>query len=109
MIKSQVKEMPVKIIGGTNFSRDPKISDEFTQNLMVTASNEDQALVSYAGYKKRISFPLGQPRELYVSTRLNEMIAVIGNSVYAINTGVGYRLIGRLNSYSGEVYATENQ
>ena len=103
------QSIPIKIVGGTNFARYPKISTEKTVNMMVTTSNEIEALVDVAGYCKKISFyPNGQPRALYNSTRLAAMIAVIGNTVYVINVVLGYTKVGVLETFTGAVYIAEN-
>ena len=109
MIFPNSQQIDMKIIGGTNFSRYPKITDEQTVNFMVTQSNDISVLVPYDGYELIIKFfPDQQPREVYVSSLLNELLAVIGNNVYAINVNLGYRLIGQLSSYEGPVYFAEN-
>jgi len=102
------QQISLGIVGGTNFSRYPKISNEKTINMMVTISNEVKSLVDNSGYCKKISFLRGQPRALYVSVRLNKMIAVIGRYVYAVNISLDYQEIGILDTFSGPVYITEN-
>lgn len=106
----KLTEIPIKIVGGTNFARYPKITGEKTVNMMVTTSGEIQSLVDSAGYCRKISFfPNGEPRlPLYNSTRLNALITVIGNNVYLINTSFQYRLIGQLDTFEGPVYIAEN-
>lgn len=103
------KRIPLGIVGGTKFSRYPTMTDETTINMMVTGDKNSQALVNYLGYKKEISFPKGEPRGIYVSTRLNEMFVVIGGNLYIINNVLGYRLLGNLDTFSGPVFMIENQ
>ena len=109
MIGSNLKTIDLKIVGGTNFSRYPKITDETTLNMMVTSSGDISVLVPYDGYEKKISFFVGQqPREIYESTVLGAMLVVMGNSVYLVTTQLAYRLIGHLDTFEGPVYFAEN-
>lgn len=106
---SQTKTIPLSIVGGTNFSRYPKMSTAETINMMVTGDEKTRALVPYAGYTQVISFPAGEPRETYGSTRIEESVTVIGANVYLVDNDLGYRLIGQLDSFEGPVYISENQ
>lgn len=108
VMTNKSQPITIGIVGGTNFARYPKISNEKTVNMMVTISNEVKSLVDNSGYCKEISFEPEQPRALYVSVRLNKMIAVIGRSVYAIDTNLDYQLVGSMDSFEGPVYITEN-
>lgn len=106
---TRTKTMPLPIVGGTTFSRYSKMSTASTINMMVTGEQNQQALVPYAGYTEQISFIAGEPREIYGSTRLGEVIEVVGNRVYLMNNQLNYRLIGNLDTFQGAVYITENQ
>jgi hypothetical protein len=108
MIGNQLKKTPIKIVGGTNFARYPKITNEQTVNMMVTTSNDISTLVDNSGYCLDIEFPEGQPRGQYVSTRLGQMMIVIGNNVYLINSNLGHRIIGTIETFDGPVYIAEN-
>jgi len=105
---SGLTRIPINIVGGTNFARYPKITDEKTVNMMVTMSNDIATLVDNSGYCEQIHFPGGEPRALYVSTRVNEIISVVGNIVYVIDSNFGFRSVGRLDTFDGAVYIAEN-
>jgi hypothetical protein len=103
------KTVPIDIIGGTKFSRYKQMTVEETVNLMVTGQDSDiPALVPFSGYKEAIDFVRGQSRALFLSTRLNEMIAVVGSTVYVITDFLGIRTVGTLDSTNGPVHITEN-
>jgi hypothetical protein len=103
------EEIDLKIVGGTNFARYPKMTDEATINMMVTSSNDISALVPYDGYQQVISF-LGnqEPREIYVSTLLNAMLVAVGNNIYLVQNDLFFRSIGQLQTFLGPVYFAEN-
>lgn len=106
-MKDQV--INLKIVGGTNFARYPKITNEKTVNMMVTNSGDIQSLIDSAGYCKKIDFGMkGQPRALYKSTRIEALIAVIGQNVILINAAFSWRIVGELDTFSGPVYIAEN-
>lgn len=100
-----MKTMPFPIVGSSVFGRYPKISAEKTYNMIIS----DDALVDYAGYKlvKSISSN-GEGRGLYVSDKANVMIAVVNEGVYSIDFELNTNLIGRLNTFSGDVFIDEN-
>ena len=105
----QPQKFPLNIVGGSTFSRYPKITDEKTVNMIVTTDGEIKALVDNSGYCKEISFITGEePREVYLSERLNKTIAVIGRNVYAIDPSLTYNIVGELDTFNSPVYITEN-
>jgi len=106
---ARTKTIPLAIVGGTNFSRYNKMSNASTINLMVTGEEGTQALVPYAGYTQDLNFISGEPREVFGSTRLGEVFAVIGNQILIIDDQFEYHLIGSLETFEGPVYITENQ
>lgn len=108
MIGNTPKQVPIKMVGGTNFARYPKITNEYTANMLVTTSNEVQTLVDTSGYCQELKFPPGQPRGFYVSTRLGQIVIVIGSTVYLINNNLGQRVVGNLDTFNGPVYIAEN-
>jgi len=84
-LKQQIQEVPLKLVGGNNFGRYPKISREETFNMIVS----DEALVPYAGWFKALAIAedvIG--RALYSSQIGNLMLAVIGTVVYKINSNI---------------------
>lgn len=105
-----LQEIPIKIVGGTNFARYPKMTNEKTLNMLVTQAGDIATLVDSAGYCNVINFfPTGEPRgALFNSTRLNSLITVIGNNVFLIDNAFNYREIGKLDTFSGPVYIAEN-
>lgn len=107
----QVQEVPVKIVGGSNFGRYPKISVEQTWNMIVS----DGALVPYAGYKNALVLsPTDDGRGIYASFTGEIMIAVVGRVVYRIKINpVTGELesegeVGVLETNGGDVYIAEN-
>lgn len=106
---ARTKTIPLSIVGGTNFSRYPKMGVASTINMMVTGEKGSEALVPFSGYTLEIDFISGQPREIFASTRINETFVVIGNNVYVTVNVSTYRLIGHLQTFLGPVFITENQ
>jgi hypothetical protein len=96
--------MPLRIVGGNKFGRYKKISSEETFNMMVS----DGALVNFAGHKKVKPIGGKQGRGIYSSTRLNKMIVVSDEDVYAIDDNITSSLVGNLETVDGEVYIAEN-
>lgn len=101
-------QFPIKIVGGNNFGRYPKISQEQTWNLIVS----DNFLVPYAGYKNVLSTnSTGVGRGLYSSTIGGLMLAVIGSAVYAITQTADmfvYQQVGNVFTTVGPVFMDEN-
>lgn len=106
---ARTKTIPLKIVGGTNFSRYPKMSVESTINMMVTGDKGAAALVPFAGYDLKINLISGQPREIFSSTRINETFIVIGNKIYVTSNVSSYRLLGQIETFLGAVFISENQ
>jgi len=98
--------MPVKfdIVGGNSFGRYKKISSEETYNMIVS----DGALVNFPGYSLVKKLFGNNGREIYTSTRYNKMIAVVSDNVFSISTDLSFTLVGSLNTFSGDVYISEN-
>lgn len=97
----------LKIVGGTNPGRYEKISIESTYNMVVSG----RALVPYSGYKSLVGIgddPNAIPRGLFVSQLGNFMIAVIGNSVYKIDTTLSSVHLGDVSSSGASVDIAEN-
>jgi hypothetical protein len=101
--------IPLKMVGGTQFARYPKITSETTLNFMVSGSDVDNpSLVPFAGHQKKITFPNGEARGLFKGKHLDKMVAVFGSGVYVITKQLNFRLIGNLNTTSGIVHIAEN-
>jgi len=93
------------IVGGTAFGRYPKISNESTYNMIIS----DGALVPFAGYETIAQITTGgNARQVYNSVLANMLVAVIGNSVFTISAGFTPLKIGSIDSYSGDVYISDN-
>jgi len=105
----QKQTVPLDIIGGTKFSRYEQMTTEETMNLMVTGQDSGvPALVPFSGYKEVLDFGRGEARGIFVSTRLNELIVVMGSGVFVVTNFLGTRRVGRLDSTSGPVHISEN-
>jgi hypothetical protein len=106
----QIQDVPLKIVGGSNFGRYPKISQEQTWNFIVS----DDFLVPYAGYATALILnSSAKGRGLYTTFNGELMVAVIGNNFYKItqNTTTGQLQAfsrGTLETYDGDVYIAEN-
>jgi hypothetical protein len=98
-------QIPLDIVGSTKFGRYPKISVEETFNMIIS----DNFLVPYAGHILiRSIIEAGEGRALYTSNRYDHMIAVIANNVYSITSNLSFSIIGKLATFSGDVYIDEN-
>jgi hypothetical protein len=99
------KTLPLKIVGSNVYGRYPMISIEQTFNMIVS----DGWSVPYAGYKVVAQIAQdGEGRGIYASNNLNQIIAVIDNNVYTINSNLAYQQVGSLSTFSGDVYIAEN-
>jgi hypothetical protein len=113
MIPSSIKgqEVPLKMVGGNNYGRFDKISDERTYNMI----RSDAGLVPYPGYRMVASInPGSRGRHMYSSSRWGNSIAVIGNAVYGVSPPaagtefLSYFFIGNINTFVGDVFIDEN-
>ncbi len=107
----EVRESPLKIVGGTHFGRYSKISREETWNFIVS----DEWLVPYAGYKNALTITPDLPgRGIYSSFRGNLVVCVIGTIVYKITVDLfdfnqlQATIIGALFTSVNDVYIAEN-
>jgi hypothetical protein len=98
-------EFNVNVVGSSVFGRYPKVSAEKTYNMF----ESDGWLLNMAGYQKMLQ-PLenAEGRGVFFSIRGNFAIAVINANVYRINPGLGYSLIGTIETTSGPVFMDEN-
>jgi hypothetical protein len=107
--ESKKTSVTLDLIGGTKFARYEQMTVEETMNMMVTGVDSDSpALVPFSGYKEVLDFGRGQARALFLSTRLNELIVVIGSTVYVVTDFLGARVVGSIDSTIGPVHVTEN-
>jgi hypothetical protein len=106
----QIQEVPLKIVGGSNFGRYPKISQEQTWNFIVS----DDFLVPYAGYTTALELNSEKVgRGIYTTFNGQLMVAVIGNAFYRISSNPVTGQLesfarGTLETFDGDVYIAEN-
>jgi hypothetical protein len=106
----QIQEVPLKIVGGSNFGRYPKISQEQTWNFIVS----DDFLVPYAGYTTALELNSEKVgRGIYTTFNGQLMVAVIGNAFYKISSNPVTGQLesfarGTLDTFEGDVYIAEN-
>lgn len=102
---ARYKDIPLVIAGSTKFGRFPKQSSEASYNLILS----DDWMVPFAGYKNVSTIsPTGEGRGLYSSSKQQNMFAVIDNNVWIFDTSLGKRIIGKLQTYTGDVFIAEN-
>lgn len=100
------QELPLKMVGGSNFGRYQKISAERTFNFIIS----DDWMVPNAGYKRVVNIlDNAQGRGIYGSSRFNHLIAVIDNGVYIINSSLQATRIATINTSTGDVFLAENE
>ena len=105
MPTSNTQQVPVTIVGSSQFGIYPKINIEKTFNMFIS----DDWLINYAGYQRRLNLGEGiQGRGLYASYRGNFMIAVSGTGVYKISEGLGANFIASIETSTGRVSIAEN-
>jgi hypothetical protein len=109
------EEIEIKTVGSSVFGRYPKINIEYTANLIIS----DDWLVNYAGFlnvfaqnsttkRPNSQTSTGVGRGCYRSTRLNQVLAVISNGVYLIDKNLNPNLIGKIDTFSGDVFIAED-
>jgi hypothetical protein len=97
------------LIGGTKFSRYSKITAEATINMMVSGGDVGKkGLVDYLGYLTALQILGAVSRGVFFSTRLNNIILIVGRNAYRVQESLTFELFGVLNTSSGDVYITEN-
>lgn len=101
--------MQLDMVGANVFGRYSKINNAATYNMMVTNASGTRALVPQPGYNDSIDFSRGEPRGAFASTRINSSIEVISNQILLTDVNLNYRLVGRLDTFSGPVFISENQ
>jgi len=100
------EQLPINVVGSSSFGMYPKISLEKTYNMY----ESDGYLVPFPGYHKALELAANgvEGRGLFRSFRGDRMIAVVDSNVYEINTFLSPRLVGTLDTQSGEVFMDEN-
>lgn len=114
------QQQPLNLVGSSVFGRYPKISIEKTYNMF-----ESQGwMVPYAGYDIAINSVIlgssqsGVGRGIFASTKFDCLVTVVDNNVFLIKINYNQLLnkfvttlvanIGKLATYTGVVYITEN-
>lgn len=104
----QTQDVPVKIVGSSDFGRYPMVNAEHTYNMYTS----DDWLISFAGYKPAVDVIPGSStkgRGVFRSARGNFLIVVIGPTVYRINDVDQTPIfLFDLTSSSGAVFMDEN-
>lgn len=99
------QEIPVNVVGSSEFGVYPNIDLQKTINMYIT----DGTLATYSGYKKRsVIGGGGKARGLFTSYRGKFMLTVIGTSVYRIDPGLGATFIKNISTSTGKVKMAEN-
>lgn len=95
--------VPLEIVGSSSFGRVPKISDEYTFNMII----EDDALINFAGYQFRTDL-LGNGRGIFASEKANLMFAVSENYLYTVSPSLLKNQIVSLHTSEGDVVIDED-
>jgi len=99
------QEIPLKIVGGNNFGRYPKISVEQTWNMIIS----DGWLVPFAGHKKNLDLVTSSMgRGLFSSIKSNNLFVVIEDQIFRVDDIGRYFNIGLLETISSDVFIDEN-
>lgn len=103
---SNVKEMPLNIVGGTHFAIHEKISTEETINMMVS----DGAMIPFAGYSLNASTTSGgKGRRSYSSVKGGFVLSVIGNGIFVTFPNGGVTQVGKtIGNISTQISIAEN-
>lgn len=106
----QSTQMPLKIIGGTEYARYTKQTTESTYNMMMIGGDvQELALVPYLGYRSVANIGSGQARRIYYSSIINSFFGVFGSKLIRLSSNFGYNIVGELETTRGQVYISENQ
>lgn len=107
LAQQEIQDVPLKIVGGSNFGRYSKISAEKTFNMIVS----DGFLVPYSGYEAVGFTNFGTGRGIHATEVGSFMLGVIGNKAIRFDfNGVDFTgsTVGTLLTTTGDVYITEN-
>lgn len=101
------KDMPLQMAGGTNFARYAKQSLEQSFNLIYL---DGGWMSPFAGYNMVLSIdPAGTGRNIYSSTVLKKMFAVIDNKLWVIDVNlIPTQAIGLFNTTTTNIFIAEN-
>lgn len=107
------QEMPVRIVGSSNYGRYPTVSAERTFNMFVTLSGDGQeeCLVNFPGYESILALINSgeEGRGAFRSVRGGFIIAVVSASVFRVNQfSETPTFLGTIATSTGEVFFDEN-
>lgn len=110
---NRARQVPIDIVGSSNFGLYPKVNAERTYNMFISQSGQEQEqwLISFAGYRAaaRVLSSNKEGRGLYHSIRGQFLLIVVAGQVTRLDTdSLTQTNIGTLNSDSGEVFFDEN-
>ncbi len=97
------EQVPLNIVGASNFGRWPKINNEMTLNMFT----EDNFSINFAGYQYVASL-LENGRGLFPSKRANLMFAVSARNIYKITPGFDVILVGSTQTDGTDVSIDED-
>jgi len=115
MLDSGKEQIPVSIVGGSNFGIHTKVNAEKTFNMFVS----DKWFLDFPGFKVVTNIrrnatggpnasSLGAGRGLFLSTRGGFVLSVVNSEVYRIDANLKPRLVGSIDTGAGEVFMDEN-
>ena len=107
------QQVPIKVVGGSQYGRFSKINTERTYNMYKSVAGEGESaeewLIGFPGYQRVLNIlPAGQGRALYNCIRGNFLVAVVNQNVYIITPLLAVTLLGTLSTLQGEVFIAEN-
>ena len=97
------EQVPLNIVGASNFGRWPKVNSERTQNMF----SADGFSMNFAGYQFRTEL-LENGRGLFASKKANLMFAVSSRNIYKITAGLQPVLIGSIQTDSTDIFFDED-
>lgn len=103
-LSGNFQEVPLKIVGSSKFGQYTKISSEKTYNMYIS----DDWLVPFPGHQRINNLNALQGRGIYRSTKYDHMIQVSDNVVYAIDSRLTEVIVGRIDTFIGDVFIAEN-
>lgn len=110
---SDATEVPLNVVGGSNFGRSPKINASRTFNLIIS----DDFLTDSYGYKLIEELSSNAGRSIFSSIRGNFLLAVSGSRVFKLLpieipnnplTQFSKIQVGMVNTFRGSVFIAEN-
>ena len=105
MRKYNGQTLNLDMVDGNTFGRYPYCSSAETYNMIIS----EGCLVPFAGYRRIAEINnTGQGRAIYSSSKQNKMYCVIDNDVFSFDVSLSRKFIGRLETFTGDVFISEN-